>query len=187
MQMPIQITFRNVAPSPAVEEAIRDRATRLERFAHRITGWHVMIQALNDNHHKGRLYRCTVHIHVPGREIVVGHDGPLDHAHEDVYVTIRQAFDAARRQLEDYVRKIRDDVKSHEEQVHGTIAKLAHDDGYGFIELDDGQEIYFHQNSVLDGRFDTLKKGARVRVVIAEGEGEKGPQASTVAVIGNMQ
>ncbi len=112
MQLPLQITFRDIDPSPAVEAAIRERAARLERFADRITSCHATIEFHNDNHRKGRLFHCRIDIRVPGRHIVVGHDGRHNHAHEDVYVTIGDAFDAAKRQLEDYARYIRDDVRA---------------------------------------------------------------------------
>ena len=100
----------------------------------------------------------------------------------DSLIKIRDAFNAAARQLEDHVRRIRSDVKTHAAPAHGKITRLVED--YGFITMPDGQEVYFHKNSVVDGDFYKLEVGNEVRLVIAEGEGVKGAQASTVSPIG---
>jgi len=184
MQIPLQITFREIGPSPAIEANIRERVDRLERFFDRITSCRVVVEARNTTHQKGTLYSCLVDITIPGHEIVVGRTGPKSHAHEDVYVAIRDSFDAASRRLEDHARRGRAEVKTHEAPLHGKIARLNAGEGYGFIALPDGQEVYFHQNSVVDGKFGALKEGGEVRLVVAEDESEHGPQASTVAPIG---
>lgn len=112
MQIPLQISFRNMDPSPAVEERIRKKAAKLERFNDRIIGCSVVVEAPH-RHHKGKLYNVRVDVSVPGKEVVVDRAKPVDHAHEDVYVAIRDAFDAAVRRLEDQVRRMRGNVKSH--------------------------------------------------------------------------
>jgi cold shock CspA family protein len=91
---------------------------------------------------------------------------------------IRDAFKEARRQLQDYARRVRGQVKIHGEQTTGRICKLFPDQGYGFLETAEGSEIYFHKNSVLHGAFDRLSIGERV--TFAEERGDKGTQASTV-------
>ena len=73
-------------------------------------------------------------------------------------------------------------VKTHEERPIGTVTKLDSERGFGFLETSDGREIYFHQNSVLDGKFRQLAPGTRV--LFSEEMGEKGPQASTVDLLG---
>lgn len=113
MQIPLQITFRNMDPSPAVEERIRKKAAKLERFHDRIIGCTVVVEAPHRHQHKGKLYSVRVDISVPGTDVVVDRAKPADHAHEDVYVAIRDAFDAAVRRLEDQTRKMRGDVKTH--------------------------------------------------------------------------
>ncbi len=92
-------------PSPAVDARIRERAARLERFHDRIGGCHVTVQAPHQHHHKGQLYEVRLRVHVAGAEIVIDREGSQDHAHEDVYVAVRDAFDAAERKLEDHVRR----------------------------------------------------------------------------------
>ena len=184
MQLPLQITFRNMASSPAVEAHIRERADDLDRFFERIMACRVVVEASTRRQHKGKLYHVRVDLTVPGREIVVKRDPPEHHAHEDILVAVRDAFDAARRQLEDHARDARGDVKAHETPSHGHIARLLKDQGYGFIRSSEGDEIYMHRNAVTGGGFDALSEGDEVRYVVHEGEGEKGPQASTVIPIG---
>ena len=114
MQIPLQITFRNLDRSEAVEAKVRERVAELEHFYDRITGCHVTIEEPTRRQHKGNLYHVRVDLSVPGREIVVKRDPPEHHAHEDIYVAVRDCFDAVRRQLEDHVRRARGDVKTHE-------------------------------------------------------------------------
>jgi cold shock CspA family protein/ribosome-associated translation inhibitor RaiA len=184
MQIPLQISFKNMGPSTAVEAAIRERAERLDRFFPRIMGCRVVVEAPHKHQRHGKLYGIRIDVTVPGHEIAVTHEGPKDQAHRDIYVAIRDAFNAAARRLEDHSRVARGDVKGHEAPAHGTILRLFHYDGYGFVETGDGQEIYFHKNSVTGRGFDKLEVGQEVRVVVAEGESDKGPQASTVTPVG---
>jgi cold shock CspA family protein len=123
-------------------------------------------------------------LNVPGREIAVGRDPAAHHAHEDVYVAIRDAFDATRRLLEDYARERRGDVKLHAVPDHGRVTRLLPEQNCGFILGADGSEIYFHRNSVANGGFDELAVGDEVRFVAQHAESAQGPQASTVVPIG---
>jgi cold shock CspA family protein len=100
--------------------------------------------------------------------------------HEDLYVSIGNAFRAAQRQIEDYDRERRRKVKHHEEMPRAIVSALFPEKGYGFLTTPDGREFYFHKNSVLDDKFKVLKVGMKVRFV--EELGEKGAQASTVKV-----
>lgn len=180
MQLPLQITFRDMEPSEAIEAKIRERVGKLDRFYDRIMACRVIIEAPHRHHHQGKLYHVRVDLTVPQDELLARREPPLHHAHEDVYVAIRDAFDAARRQLEDFARRERGAVKLHEPRPRGRVAKLFPREGYGFIETPDGREIYFHKNSVLGNAFRRLSVGTEVHFV--EEEGEQGPQASTVRV-----
>ena len=216
MQIPLQITFRDMKQSDAVEKAVREKAEKLEQFAE-IMSCRVVVQMINKHQHKGTLYHISADITVPGGEIVVsrvqrafrrlfsgeiepvGPDGvfpeillPLrlgaglhvgiDHSHEDIYVAIRDCFDAARRQLQDQQRKSHQKVKAHEVPPHGRISDLFTEEGYGRIETPDGRSIYFHQNSVLNDEFSKLEVGSEVRY--SEEQGDEGPQASSVQTVG---
>lgn len=183
MAVPLQITFKDMDPSPALEARIREKAARLARFELDILRCHVTIEAPHRHHRQRHLYRARVEVHVPRGEVVATRAHPQDHAHEDPYVTVRDAFDAVIRQLEDHVRRRGGQVKHHEPpQLHGKVARFEAEEGYGFIETNDGQDVYFHRNSVVDGGFDRLRIGDAVRLTAAAGE--KGLQASTVQPTG---
>ncbi|MSO70958.1 MAG: ribosome-associated translation inhibitor RaiA [Alphaproteobacteria bacterium] len=115
MQNSLQIDFHNMDHSPAVEERLRERAGKLDHIFDRIIGCRVVIEAPHRHSRKGKLYSVRIDLSVPGKEFVANRNGSKDHAHEDVYVAIRDAFDAITRQLEDYVRVQRGDVKTHVE------------------------------------------------------------------------
>jgi ribosomal subunit interface protein len=112
-------------PSPAIENAIREKAAKLEEFFDRITSARVVVETPHRQHRQGKLFHVRIDLRVPGREIVVSRDPIEHHAYEDVYVAIRDAFDAAKRQLEDYAREVRHEVKVHEHPPAGRIARFA--------------------------------------------------------------
>jgi ribosomal subunit interface protein len=182
MLKPLQITFRHMDPSEAVESKIRERAGKLEKFYDQIMGCHVVVEAPHKHQHKGGLYWVHLDITVPDGELVVNRNPSQRSSHEDVYVAIRDTFDVARRRLEDHARRQRQNVKTHEVPPHGKVSELFPEMDYGRISTPDGRSIYFHRNSVLNAGFDELKLGTEVR--FAEEPGDEGPQASTVRVIG---
>jgi ribosomal subunit interface protein len=177
MELPLQVTLRDISPSEAVEGYIRERALKLDEFYNKIMSCRVVVEAPVRHHRKGGPFKVRIDMTVPGDELVVNRQ-----ADEDIYVAIREAFDAARRRLEDYARRQRGSVKVHEAPPQGRVGKLFPEEGYGFIETPDGSEIYFHRNSVLGPGFDRLELGTEVRFV--QEEGERGPQASTVTIVG---
>ena len=180
MQLPLQIIFRNMESSAAVEDRIRERVRALERFYDHIMSCRVAVELHHRHQHQGKLFHVRIDLKVPDSEIVANRGPTEHHAHEDVYVAIRDAFDAARRQLEDYVRRRRGVVKEHEAPPHGRITELYPD--HGRIETGDGRLVYFHRNSVVDTNFERLDIGTEVR--FSEEPGELGPQASSVHVVG---
>jgi len=104
MQIPLEIRFRNMDPSPAVETAIRKKVEKLERYGEHILNCSVTVEVPHKHQAKGTLYRVVVDIRVPGGEIVASRDPGQDQAHEDIYVALRDSFKAARRQLQNHVR-----------------------------------------------------------------------------------
>ena len=106
--MEIDVTFRDIERSEAIEQRVRERAERLTRYSDRIGTCHVVVQAPHRHHHKGKLYDVRIQVHLPGHDVVVNHEGLNDHTHEDVFVAIRDAFDAAERQVEDLQRRLRE-------------------------------------------------------------------------------
>lgn len=114
MQNPVQITFRGMEPSEAVDRRIRDKVKELDRFHDHIMTCHVTVDAPHRQHQQGNVFAVHIDIRVAHGEIVVNREHGHNHAHEDVYVAIRDAFGAAVRQLEDYARRQRGEVKHHE-------------------------------------------------------------------------
>jgi len=184
MQVPLEIRFHDLDRSDAIEAAVRERALELEHFAREIISCRVTIEAPHRHQRKGKVYRVVVDVHVPGAVIVVGREPGKNHAHEDPYVAVRDAFDAARRQLQDRVRVQRGKVKAHEGPPRGKIMSLDLERDCGRISTPDGREIYFHRNSVLNADFNDLQLGDEVR--FDEEAGDRGPQASTVHVVGKQ-
>ena len=182
MEHPVQVAYRGFDPTDALERAVEERAHKLETFFDKIESCHVMVEAPHRHHRKGNLYHVRVRLIVPGEEIVVSRDPPEHAQHDDLYLAINDAFKDTTRQLEDYVRRRRGKVKHHVGPPHARVARIFTEKGYGFLETADGREIYFHENSVLDGAFNRLKVGMEVR--FAEEPGEKGTQASTVSIVG---
>ena len=111
--LPLQITWRGMEASPAVEADIRAKAEKLKQTYDHIVSLRVVVESPHAHHHKGRIYQLHIDVRVPGKEIVVTHNPGDDHAHEDLYVATRDAFDAARRRLKEYGRVRRGDVKNH--------------------------------------------------------------------------
>ncbi len=183
MPADVQISFRGMESSPSVEAQVRSRAEELQQFSDRISACRVMLEAAHRHHRQGMIYHVRVDLAVPGGRLVVGREPGEDHAHEDLHVAIRDAFDAARRRLQDHMRRLDGQTKLHEPQPIGRITQVFAERDYAFVATDDGQEVYVHRNAVVDGGFDRLKVGDRVRYVIDPEEGEKGAQASTVILL----
>lgn len=177
------IAYEGLDPSPYVGARVEKEIAKLEQFYGRIISCRVVVRAPHRHHHKGKLYNAQIHLTLPGNVEVAVNRNPSDkHSHEDVYVAIRDAFRSARRQLQDRGQKQKGKVKIHETPPHGTVSKIFHYEGYGFIDSSTGDEIYFHRNSVVNGDFEKLEVGSDVR--FEQSVGEKGPQATTVKPIG---
>ena len=181
MQLPLQVTFHGISPSGAIQRYVERKAAKLDLMASNIVRCHVVIEAPHRHSREGRRYAVRIDVRMPGREVAISRE--LGDSEQDAYAAIDEAFDEAKRRLREAVDVRRGDVKSHERALHGRVAKLFNYEGYGFIETESGDEIYFHRNSVLNGGFDRLDRGERV--AFAEELGDKGPQASTVRPIAN--
>ncbi len=116
MQIPLQIVFRGIPTSEAVEARIREKVSKLEKFHSHIMSCRVAVEAEHQSQHQGNQYHIRIDITTPGKEFVVSREHHDKQAYEDVYVAIRDAFDAAARQLKDYAQVQRGDVKNHELQ-----------------------------------------------------------------------
>ncbi|HJX17596.1 MAG TPA: ribosome-associated translation inhibitor RaiA [Acidiferrobacterales bacterium] len=176
MQIPVEITLRDIPHSEAVETRIREKIEKLDRFHERVMSCRVTVESPQQKKHQGKLYSVHIDMKVPGGgELVVNRA-----QNEDIYVAIRDAFNAAGRQLEDHVRRQRGDVKTHDVPHIGRVIQMFPAQGYGFIETPDRRQIYFHRNSVAQPGFDRLEIGTEVEYV--EEMGNEGPQARMVSL-----
>lgn len=200
MILPVQIAYRNMKPSEAVDTRIREEVNKLETFYKPIMHCRVIVETPHRHHRKGHLYHVRIDLTVAGAELVVERESSLHaslrqveaekesksleaHAeHKDVFVVIRDAFKEARRQLQDFARRQRGQTKLHVAQPTARVSRLFPDEGYGFLKTGEGDEIYFHKNSVMNEAFSRLTLGSTVTFM--EERGEKGVQASTVRYVG---
>jgi len=198
MSIPVDVTFRGMDPSAALRTLIEEQVEKLERFRDDMVACHVVVEQPK-HRERGNPYHVTIHLSVPGEDIVVNHEPQLETSlrqtgaeervksteagmrARDPNLAVTEAFKRARRRMEDHLRKRRGRVKTHVEPPRGRIIRLAADKEYGFIQSEDGREIYFHRNSILNADPDSLEPG--VTVSFAEESGDQGPQASSVRIL----
>jgi cold shock CspA family protein len=181
METPVQIDFQGMQPAETIRAAIKRHISGLEDRFGRITACRVVLKGPGQHHRTGGLYEVNIHLALPnGKEVNIARTPIADERHADVTFALNDAFKRARRQLQDEARRLQGQIKIHEHQPIGTVTKIA--DEFGFLATADGREVYFHRHSVIDDAFNRLKVGTSVS--FAEGLGEKGPQASTVKLIG---
>jgi ribosomal subunit interface protein len=109
MKIPIQITINNMDHPAAVEAYIREKAQKLDEFFDYIISCRVAVEMQYKHNHQGMQFNVRIDISVPGNEIVISRE----HS-EDVNVALRDAFNAAKRKVEDYACKVQGVVKTHE-------------------------------------------------------------------------
>lgn len=183
MQVPVQIDFQGLDASEAVRAHIRDRIDDLERRFGRITAAHVALKGPGNHHRKGGNYLVRIHLALPeGRQVDVDRTPDADERHGELLFAIDDAFNRARRRLQDKVRRMQGAVKAHEGPPIATVARLDPSGEYGFLATGDGQEVYFHRNALVNAVMRDLSVGTRV--TFAEAAGDEGPQASTVRLVG---
>jgi cold shock CspA family protein/ribosome-associated translation inhibitor RaiA len=183
MQTPVEIEFQDMVASPAVQDMIAERVKKLEQLYGRITACRVVVKGPGHRHQTGGQYDINIRLALPdGYEVNIGRTPKDDERHSDLPFAVNDAFKRAGRRLQDNARRMEGMVKSHEGQPIGTVVRLDPAGEFGFLRSGDGQEIYFHRNSILDGKFSELAVGSRV--MFADEIGEKGAQATTVKILG---
>ena len=182
--IPVQIIYRGLKSSRGLTDRIQQRVAWLEHFSKQLISCRVLVEAPPPPH-RGNLYSVRIHLRLPGGDLVVGRKSSLRTAHKDVHQCIRDAFDEARREVEDFERRRSYFVKTPRKMNHGVVVRLVDNDGgYGFIEDQDGREFFFHAHSVLGNRYDRLVLGTEVK--FSEKEGDEGPQATSVRAVGKQ-
>lgn len=181
MDIPLEIAFHNLAPSQEIEALVREHVGRLERLYPHLVGCRVSVEMLHKQHRTGNVPEVHIAIRVPGREIAISrepHKAKQRRAAPNVQSAIKDAFSAAEKRLKDFKRVQYGDVKVKEAPIQGYVAQLVAEKNYGFIATGNGEELYFHRNSVADGGFDDLREGDAVQYTIVAGD--KGPSAGRV-------
>jgi cold shock CspA family protein len=183
MKVPLEITYRDIDKSDAIDSLVHEKVAKLEQVCNYISSCHIAIEKIHDRPKSGSPYRVRIDMTVPPSHELVAESNPGEGVQYDALdVVIRDAFDAARRQLKELNERQRKRVKTHEAQeTTAIVTKLFREDGYGFIKTFDDQEVYFHRNSVLHNDFDRIEIGTGVHFFVTDGE--NGPQASTVRIV----
>ena len=182
METPAQIELEGIQASPKLQEDIDRHIAELENHFGRITAGRVVVRGPGDRHQTGGQYQVSIRLALPdGREVNIGRTPKKDERYADLTFAVDNAFKRARRQLQDQARVMRGQTKQHENQPIGTVVRIDPSGEFGFLEGADGQQVYFSCNSVVGGA-SNIAQGTRVSYV--EEMGEKGPQASTVKVLG---
>jgi ribosome-associated translation inhibitor RaiA/cold shock CspA family protein len=160
MKLPLQIAFRDIPRSDALEADIRQHAAKLDEFCDHIMSCRVTVREPERHKHQGKRFAVHIDLKVPGEEIA----STRHHEHEDPHVAVRDAFDAVKRRLEDYVRRQRGQTKPHEPLVRGRVVRLL-EGGLGFIEDADGNQYYFDRAGVAEADFEQLEVGSQVEFI----------------------
>ncbi|MSO66192.1 MAG: HPF/RaiA family ribosome-associated protein [Alphaproteobacteria bacterium] len=172
MKIPLEISFKDIAPSPAIEQYVREHAAKLDKFHERVMACRVSIEAPHRHQHKGKLYQVRIDLTVPGEELVANRSPAADASHADVYVAARDAFRAIKRQLQDYGRRRRGKgvvEAADPPALIGKVVRLEPEREIGYLVDLDGQEVFFHRNSVRGKAYGKLAIGSDVHHVAIEG------------------
>ena len=182
MQIEPIISYRHLDPSDAVTAHVQKRLAALEHFHHRIVGCEVTLDAPQKRKRTGRIVRAKVDLRLPGDDIHVERSIARGSAREDLLLAINRAFAAAEKTLKHH-RKVKGglEVKPHPPVLHGEITRLEPELGYGYVEADDGHEVYFQRQDLTADRWDRLHLGSRLR--FREMQGDKGPYAASVTLL----
>lgn len=183
MQIPLEIYYQNVEKTEAVERLIQAKVDKLEKICDYITSARVAVERRHRPQTSANPYEVRIGLRVPpGHELVVRRVSNEAGREEPLPATIRRAFDAMRKQLQELVERQRGEVKvSPSPEMTALVEKLYPEEGYGFLRTVEGHQVYFHKNSVLHGHWESLTIGVGVR--FTQELGEKGLQATTVELV----
>jgi len=178
MQQEPQITYHGLESSPSLDAEIRARIAELDEIYDGLVGVRVSVEALHNQHRTGNIHECHITLMVPGPDINVSkapHKAKEKYHNPDVYTSVRDAFQAATKQLRNYKAKQAGGVKYHEPLFQGQVAEMHVDEDYGYVLTGEGSLLYFNRAAVTTGDFDSYQRGDVVHYIA--GEGETGPTA----------
>lgn len=171
--MPVTITFRDIEETDAIRNRIMSKAEKLTRYFDQIEYCKVTLETSQRHKHQGKLFVAKIECGVPNKTLAVTHKQD-----EDLYVSLRDAFNAMRRQLQHHRDSLRGDVKHHPEHLTGQIVRLFGE--YGFIEAADGREFYFNSDVLVNQDIAKLDIGDHVQ--FTESVTDDGLNANHVSV-----
>lgn len=183
MQVPLELTFRHLDKSPAVEALIRKRVEKLEQFRQNIISCRVLVERPHQHESSGSPYRVLLILAVPlGKNVVVDSRPGQHELGESLQTIVNRTFETAERRLKRLTERQRGDIKAEAQRDNlGLVRRKFKEGGYGFLESLDNEDVYFHRNSVLHGDFERLEAGTMVRF---EAElGDEGLQATSVQIV----
>ncbi|MBW4648168.1 MAG: cold shock domain-containing protein [Kastovskya adunca ATA6-11-RM4] len=183
MKVPLEVSYRNVEKTNDLETLVREKVGKLEQVCDHISSCRVVVEKANERPKSGSPYRVSIDLTVPPSHELAAVENPGQGTqYVPLETVIRHAFDAARRQLVELSDRQNDAVKTHPEQeMTAIVTKLFPEQGYGFIKSLTGEDVYFHENSVVNHDFDRIDVGTGVHFVAVEGE--QGLQATTVHIV----
>lgn len=187
MEIPLEIAFKGIDSSDPVQDRIRQEASQLNRYRGRVTSIRVTIEKPHHEHHRKAPFDVRIHLGLRGPQAVdVSHEPGNFQNHQDPLIAIRDAFAAALKQLEHILQKQTQKMRwLRDVSPFGRVTKLFPEDGYGFIEIEDGTEVYFSRRGVLKPGYDWLTIGTEVRFNVRMSE--FGPYASSILAVGEQQ
>ena len=184
MDRPLDIAFHNLMPSAAIEAEIRKHVEKLEARFTRLIGCRVSVEKLHNQHRTGNIFEVHITLSVPGRDLAVSRQpqkAKERYANPDIHTSIRDAFEAAERQLESFKGRVREDTSAPSASaLAGQVTQIGPGADHGFILTNTGTQLYFHRDSVTNARFEDLKEGDLVHYV--EEEGDAGPVATKIRI-----
>lgn len=182
MQTQPKVVWRGIEPTETLSQRIDEELVELHRAYPRITACRVAIESPHRHHRHGGHYQVKIEVTVPGKQLTVTRDPAAHKNFEDAHAAVNEAFATMHRQLSDYLQLVRGEVKRHVPAAQeGEVLRVMPEEDCGFIATRDGSEVYFHKNSVLNGGWQRIAAGDRVRFHAEQGD--KGPQASTVHLV----
>jgi len=184
VQVPIEISFKEVKKTAYLEDLINQKIAKLERLCRYMISCRVTLEKPQEHQASGNPYQVSIDMHIPpAHHLVVKHKASAGDMHDPLTVVITKVFHIAERRLKELTERQHGEIKSHpQQQVMGIVHQLFPEQGYGFVKtVDTQQDVYFHRHSVLHDDFNKLTPGTGVRFVTEQGR--KGPQATSVEVV----
>jgi cold shock CspA family protein len=183
MNVPLEISFRDVEKTEGLEDLVRAEAASLEAVNDHVSSCRVSVEMPQKHLKSGSPYRVRVDLTVPPKhEIVARREPGQGEMHEELETVILDTFDDAKRQLRELNDRQEGGEKRHpKHETNALVERLFPEEGYGFLKTLDGRDVYFHRNAVVHNDFDRLAIGTGVWYT---GEvGEDGLQATTVRLV----